>query len=329
MNTNDLYPLFWPRFIERFEKESTDCVFQSSNKDRYWLSAPSNFRGITYQVAVTGDNKRFAQVAIYISASGDRNYNKDVFDRLHRRKDEIENEIGFKLQWQRKDLQNSAAVVFQKHDTSITNKDEWDETIAFLCEHMQKFTCVFDKYLKEVMKELGYCEHNCFHVEEVEMSVTDEIRKLKELLDEGAITQEEYDRQKSILHLSDTSETPTSPAQPDASQNEAETVHVKPASLPTSSTPMNYEELARKRRLGEISFDEYVKIKEYLDSEKEREQASAYLATNVKTIKTLLIVVVICMILSVIGAIGTWVSTASFVATLQDLYSYEEDDSDY
>ncbi len=74
--------------------------------------------------------------------------NKDVHHFLDERKEEIEKELGYKVEWM--ELQGKkASRIKVEFPGLIENTDEWEKYFAWLQEKAEQFQKVFSKHLKK------------------------------------------------------------------------------------------------------------------------------------------------------------------------------------
>ena len=74
--------------------------------------------------------------------------NKELFSWLHERKDEIENEIGQKLDWRELPNKKASRILFGR-EGSLINKDNYENYFIWFIEIGIKFKKVFSNYIKK------------------------------------------------------------------------------------------------------------------------------------------------------------------------------------
>lgn len=79
---------------------------------------------------------------------GDENA-KNNFDRLYEQRDDIENQFGYKLKWQRLEEKIGTRIVVYRNG-SIVNEDERKELIKWLYEKANEFHTVFSKKIQKL-----------------------------------------------------------------------------------------------------------------------------------------------------------------------------------
>jgi hypothetical protein len=80
---------------------------------------------------------------IYISDS------KELYDGLEAKKDEIESQLGEKLEW--KPLpEGKASRIKLSRNGELNNQDSWEDYHQWLCEKVQKFQNVFGRAIKDI-----------------------------------------------------------------------------------------------------------------------------------------------------------------------------------
>ena len=130
---NMKYKQFFQKLIDRLRAENFTKVRKAQPQNWYMFSVGHADR-IRYGVNFTNDN--FVSVHVYIDHT-DRNWNKDVFNKLYEHKDSIEAKISETLEWEKKDETRFSRIAI-RHPGSI---DEDDQTLNELQDW------VFDKLL--------------------------------------------------------------------------------------------------------------------------------------------------------------------------------------
>lgn len=142
---------FWKYFSDKIKGRSV--LYQkeiNSNWQRGYLGNGSSLRGVSYGINVT---RRHVSCGLYID-TGIKNENKKIFDLLEGFKDEIEEKIGKKLDWKRKDNIRSCTIYLVKTGTNVYQSKEWPEITEFLIEEMNKMEQSFNSYLKSIALEM-------------------------------------------------------------------------------------------------------------------------------------------------------------------------------
>ena len=108
----------------------------------------SSFFGISGFCISCIANYDAARVDFYMG-KGDAAQNKAAFDRLYSHKDEIEEELGIALTWERADAYKASWISFSLYDVSILNENDWPRMARFHAEWSDKFCTVLLPYLQQ------------------------------------------------------------------------------------------------------------------------------------------------------------------------------------
>ena len=93
-------------------------------------------------IAITLVNKEsYVGVEFYI------NDDKEMFDKLLQKKDLIENELGFKLDWQRLDNRSASRIKYYIKGLNFDNHSNYDELIDKAINSAVKMRDTFKKYI--------------------------------------------------------------------------------------------------------------------------------------------------------------------------------------
>lgn len=90
-----------------------------------------------------------ARVEFYLG-KGDGEENKKVFDLLFSHKDEIENELGVQLTWDRADQYKASWMSYSLNNVGITNESDWSRMAEFHAEWSKKLCDTILPYLKDM-----------------------------------------------------------------------------------------------------------------------------------------------------------------------------------
>lgn len=126
---------FWSKLLEK-SKLKTKLHETISPSQHSWIGTGAGKRGLGYNYSIT---QHEGKVELYIDRGKDsENENKQIFDDLHKNKNEIEKSFGDKLSWER--LEGKRACRIAKLITAGGYRDEnkWDEVIDHMIEEMIK-----------------------------------------------------------------------------------------------------------------------------------------------------------------------------------------------
>ena len=74
---------------------------------------------------------------------------KELFDRLFKQKDDIEAELGFKLEWHRLDGRKATRIWYFR-EAELEESDSWDTYFDWILRHLEKFNDVFRNRIKDI-----------------------------------------------------------------------------------------------------------------------------------------------------------------------------------
>lgn len=123
---------FWKYFSDKIKGRSV--LFQKINPNlkKDYLGSSSGLRGVTYGLIL---RRRSVSCVLYID-TGIKNENKKVFDVLEKFKNEIEEKMGSKLDWQRKDNIRSCGIYLVNTGVNVYQPREWPEITEFLIKEI-------------------------------------------------------------------------------------------------------------------------------------------------------------------------------------------------
>lgn len=136
---------FWTHLLEEMNEKSDLFKNVNPSKDN-WLNCGSGYGGVTYTFVITGN---FARVELLINR-GLQEENKELFDRILDRKDEIESSFGNQLDWQRLESGKGSRIAYWLRDVNVFNEEDWDKMISFMTNNMVKLR----NSLKEVLSDV-------------------------------------------------------------------------------------------------------------------------------------------------------------------------------
>lgn len=135
---------FWTEFIQYCE-ENNGLFVKISPVTASWISKSLK---VPYKIdinAVVGFD--FDRVEVYID-NREKEVNKAIFDYLYSKKEEIENEYGGRLIWERLS-ENRACRIKDEIQCNTFEIDNWTEVFAFMKSAGQRMFDVFRKYISE------------------------------------------------------------------------------------------------------------------------------------------------------------------------------------
>lgn len=137
---------FWNKLLQKMSEKSDLYKNVSPSKDN-WIGCGSGYSGMSYVFTITGS---FARVELWIN-KGSQEYNKQIFDNLHQRKEKLETKFGTKFEWERLDSGKGSRIAYYLRDVSVFNENDWDNMIEFLVENMIKLEATMKDELKSAI----------------------------------------------------------------------------------------------------------------------------------------------------------------------------------
>ena len=139
----------WEQALEEFRQ--SDCTVYnniSPSKD-HWVSAASGVSACHY-------NLIFGQKEIRVElvfASSNAKENKFIYDVLFKSRDEIEQEIGHKLEWRRMNDKKSSRIQFAREADGY-NKELWPQWIEWMISEVSKLEKAFKAPLQDAANKM-------------------------------------------------------------------------------------------------------------------------------------------------------------------------------
>ena len=96
---------FWEQLLKK-SNTKTDLFSNVSPSKECWIGAGAGKSGLSYNYVIL---KNSARIELYID-TGDKDKNKQIFDQLYSRRQEIESDFGEELEWQRLDDRRACRI---------------------------------------------------------------------------------------------------------------------------------------------------------------------------------------------------------------------------
>lgn len=136
---------FWISYLTEINKV-TDLYKNVSASNSAWIGAGCGHSSLSMNSVVTG---KYVKFEIYIN-SGEKEYNKQLFDFLFSKKQLIEEQFSEVLDWERMDDKVTCRIKYQKDNVSVFNTENHQIMIDFLCKTVPKFEMLFEIPIKEL-----------------------------------------------------------------------------------------------------------------------------------------------------------------------------------
>ncbi len=140
---------FWTRTLEELRSRNIARYANISPSKDHWLSSATGVSGCGFNLIFL---KSEARVELYL-ARAEADENKWIYDRLERKRQEIEERFGAQLQWQRLDDKKSSRI---SHSQPFDGFDDenWPAMIEWLCQHIVKLEEAFSEPLARLNRRL-------------------------------------------------------------------------------------------------------------------------------------------------------------------------------
>jgi len=116
-----------------------------------WYSFSSGIQGILYGAVFSQGGK--ARTEIYLD-QGDQEINKMLFDKLKEKEEEIINDFGSQLEWERLDDKRASRIAIYRDGEIDSSDSALEEIRNWHIENLLKFKMVFPKKIKNLIKDI-------------------------------------------------------------------------------------------------------------------------------------------------------------------------------
>ena len=148
--TQEAYQRFWGEFLPAFRDAYPGWTRAAKPSKDPWMMFTSSRSGLLKFNAQfrRPEGKYRLRAEAYIDA-GDADTNKNTFDRLHEKKQQIEQAVGEALDWERLDnVRKSSVSLSFPNEIRITDEHRWPEARSWLVQAMGKMRDAFNPVLE-------------------------------------------------------------------------------------------------------------------------------------------------------------------------------------
>ena len=130
---------FWNKFNEILIAKNKPFNVRKATTDHWYNIALGTSEA---NISITLVNKiNSIGIEIYIDE------NKEIFDKLYKLSDEIEKDLGFKMDWQRLDDKKASRIIYYILGLDFNNHKNYNELIDEVIDKAVKIRTVFKKYI--------------------------------------------------------------------------------------------------------------------------------------------------------------------------------------
>lgn len=134
---------FWEQALEAIKTSQSDLFNNISASKDSWVNAGSGLRACPFRLIF---GKHEARVQFEMNRS-DADKNKIIFDYFYSHKNEIEQQFGQPLEWQRLDNKKTSRIQFKKSFDGY-NRENWREITQWLILNMEKLENSIKPHIK-------------------------------------------------------------------------------------------------------------------------------------------------------------------------------------
>jgi len=139
---------FWEQFLNASNKK-TKLFSNNSPTKEAWMVKGIGMGGLALYPSISGN---YCRCSIEMNSSN-KEKNKEVFDFLLTKKEEIEKSVGEKLIWERRDDIKTSKIKLELPGLSYFEEDDWDKMNDFLIDASVRLEEAFKKPIKELNKK--------------------------------------------------------------------------------------------------------------------------------------------------------------------------------
>ena len=142
------YREFWRPLTDTLREEHNFIEPQSLNPKSYRSFPTGHAEGVKYDANFYSEER--AVVKLYIGGP-DKDWNKELFDQLEERKDDLESEFGEPFEWERRSRGKTSEIMVVRPGSIDDDEETLAEIRAWMVERLLKFKQVFGPRLDELV----------------------------------------------------------------------------------------------------------------------------------------------------------------------------------
>ncbi len=147
---NDRYRTFFQKLIDTLREEHQFTRMRKAQPKKSACRFSTGHRGISYDSAFRREET--AMVDVYID-NGDRDWNKNLFDKLQEDKEAIESELAESLKWDRLDNRRASRIAVVRPGSIDDDEEMLGEVHDWMVEKLLAFKRVFGPRLDELVQQ--------------------------------------------------------------------------------------------------------------------------------------------------------------------------------
>jgi len=136
---------FWKQLIEHAKIKTPNFANRTPSTDN-WISGSAGKSGFTYAYVIRMDD---AQVELYLDR-GEGGVNKQLFDKLYARREQIESVFGKPLDWQKLEEKRACRIRYIIEGSGLQEESKWADLQDKMIEAMLKLQNAFQPELSKI-----------------------------------------------------------------------------------------------------------------------------------------------------------------------------------
>mgnify|MGYP000120728751 CR=1 FL=1 len=130
---------FWSSLLKKIKSRHIKLFSTISPSNDNWISTGAGITGLSYYYVILMDS---ARIELYID-TGNKERNKEIFDRFYAEKEDIEREFGDELEWRRLDEKRSSKITKTVINKGLRDEESWDEIQDKMIDAMIRLEAAF------------------------------------------------------------------------------------------------------------------------------------------------------------------------------------------
>jgi len=130
---------FWQLALDALERAGISLFANVSPGKDHWLSTGSGLSGVHYRMIFAQNQARVE----FCFDHSQQDKNKEMFDALFAKQEQLEKRFGAKFGWRRMD-ENRASLIVLVQEFDGYNRESWPEMNAWLVDHVRRLENTFD-----------------------------------------------------------------------------------------------------------------------------------------------------------------------------------------